>query len=616
MNFRKSWTFWEKNPIPLFAFLGLMLGIFCKFAFKTSEISHWIWGATLLIGGLPIIYKTTRGMLKGQFASDIVASLAIVTAILMDQAFAGAVVVLMQSGGEAIENFGFRRATSSLGSLIARAPLYAYRKTDGCIEKINIQDIQIGNILIIRAGDFVPCDGTIVDGTCEMDESALTGEPLARNKGAGDLVYSGTIDVVGSFEMRADQIAQESQYAKIIALVKEAQQQKAPIQRLADFYAVLFTPLTLLISALGYFYTKDPTTILSVLVVATPCPLILATPLAVLSALNKAAKLGIIMKGGIPIEQVGRAKAVVFDKTGTITFGTPFIEEIIALNDEEKETLLYKAAVIEQLSSHSLAKAIVDKGLKTFKQLPLPVSAQEVPGRGVKGEVEGEKYFIGSSAFLAQELGANCLQPFQDAVQRFDKEKQFVLVANHNQCIGFFILDDQIRPNIAKMVRNLYALGIQQIVMLTGDSRKNAETIANLAGIKTVASELLPGQKVEKIKNIKKTADPVVMVGDGINDAPALATATVGIAMGAHGSAISVEAADIVFLVDDPTKVEDAILISRRMLYIAKQSIFIGIGLSMILMFVAAAGHIQPAFGALLQEIIDVVVILNALRAR
>ena len=501
-------------------------------------------------------------------------------------------------------------------ALIARAPREAFRKTDGHIEKIEIGQIRVGDILIVRSGDLVPVDGTILKGTCEIDESALTGEPLARGKGPGDGVYSGSIDVNGSFEMRADKLSKESQYAKIIDLVKKAHMEKAPIQRLADRYAVVFTPMTLAFAAIGYFYTGDPTAILSVFVVATPCPLILATPLAVISGMNKAAELGIIIKGGTPMEQVGQARAVVFDKTGTITYGTPVIEKTVPFQDVLEEDLLQKAAAVEQLSSHSLAKTFVDKALEFPKPLPVPSDPKEIPGRGVKGKVEGKEYLVGSFLFIEEELGAGCLAKWKGIIDRTTLEgKQLVFIADRGRPLGFFVVNDRIRPGISEMVEHLYGLGIDQVVMLTGDIESNAQTIAKEAGIKIVASQLLPEQKLEMIKKIEET-HPTLMVGDGINDAPALAAATVGMAMGAHGSGISAEAADIVLLEDDPTKVEDAIRVSRRMLYIAKQCIILGMGLSVLLMVIAAAGRIVPAVGALLQEVIDVIVILNALRAR
>ncbi len=615
-SLHKISAFFRHYPIPLFTICGLVLGIVCKFSVANPAISHWIWFATLILGAIPIVYKTSLGMLKGHFASDIVAMLAIVTAILMDQAFAGAVVVLMQSGGEAIEDFGLRRATSSLEALIARAPREAFRKMDGHIEKIEIGQIRVGDILIVRTGDLVPVDGTILTGTCEIDESALTGEPLARGKGPGDGVYSGSVDVNGSFEMRADKLSSESQYAKIIELVKKAQMEKAPIQRLADRYAVVFTPLTLGFAALGYFYTGDPTAILSVLVVATPCPLILATPLAVISGMNKAAELGIIVKGGTPMEQAGQARAVVFDKTGTITYGTPVIEKTVPFEEVSEEDLLQKAAAVEQLSSHSLALAFVDKALEFGKALPVPSDPKEIPGRGVIGTLEGKAYLVGSFLFIEEELGKGCLAKWSGIIDRTTLEgKQLVFIADRERPLGCFVVTDRIRPGVPEMVEHLYALGIDQVVMLTGDIESTAQRVASAAGIKTVASQLLPVQKLEMIKKIEET-HPALMVGDGINDAPALAAATVGIAMGAHGSGISAEAADIVLLEDDLTKVEDTIRVSRRMLYIAKQSIFIGMGLSILLMIIAASGRIAPAVGALLQEVIDVIVILNALRAR
>lgn len=599
-------------PIPLFALCGLLAGIAVHF--YRPIVAEWIWLATLVMGGVPIIWQTVKGMFRGQFASDIVAMLAIITAILMRQAFAGAVIVLMQSGGEALEAYGLRRASSSLAALLARAPRFAFRKKGDVLEKIPVDAVQIGDTLIVRPGDLIPVDGTIVEGTAEIDESALTGEPLAHAKSKSDPVYSGTIDVNGAFQMRADKRSQESQYQKIVELVQKAQAEKAPIQRLADRYAIFFTPLTLLMAAIGYLLTREASAILAVLVVATPCPLILATPLAILCGINKSAESGIIVKGGAPMEQVGRAQAVVFDKTGTITYGTPFVEEIVPLNAETEDKLIYAAASIEQLSSHSIAKAVVNKATG---KLSVPTRYQETPGQGVEGEIDGAKYTIGSYSFLEMRLGRKCFQNCDEAINRFyHQEKLLIFIAKNGLCVGIFVVSDQIRPAVPALLQKIHSLGVKEVVMLTGDSAKNAAVIAKQAGIKTVKADLLPEQKVAVVHQLKEKYDPIVMVGDGINDAPALATATVGIAMGAYGSAISAEAADIVLLVDDLAKVGDAMAISQWTIHIAKESIFIGMGLSFALMVVACFGLIQPAVGAMLQEIIDVAVILNALRVR
>lgn len=522
----------------------------------------------------------------------------------------------MQSGGEAIEAYGLRRASSSLASLLSRAPRRARRKVDGRLEEIDAEEVQIGDILIVRSGDLIPVDGTIVKGSAEVDESAITGEPFARAKKEGDRLLSGSVDTNGAIEMRADRISRESQYAKIVALVQKAQEEKAPIQRLADRYAIFFTPLTLCMAILGFWITRDPTTILSVLVVATPCPLILATPLAVICGINRAADAGIIVKGGAPLEQVASTKAALFDKTGTITFGAPFVEAVVPLQGESAEQILYYAAALEQLSSHSIANAIVNKASETFAKLPLPEHFREIPGQGVEGDLEGRRYLIGSRRFLQERMGDRMFHDYPETSPYYAQNKLVIFIVKEQECIGFLALSDQLRPGVPDVIQRLQAMGVQEVVMVTGDSRRNADLIAKQAGIERVEAELLPEQKVDIVRKLERQFHPLLMVGDGINDAPALATATVGIAMGACGTAISAEAADIVLLVDDLSKVVETVAIGKRMLHIAKQSIFIGIGLSFLLMVIAIFGGLIPAVGALLQEIIAVAVILNALRAR
>lgn len=613
----KIWNFLRHSPLPAFALFGLLTGVLCRLVFRQPGWADAVWFVTLILGGLPIVYQTVRGMFKGQFASDIVAMLAIITAILLKQSFAGAVVVLMQSGGEAIEAYGLRRATSSLTALLKRAPRTARRKIESGLEEIDVSAVQIGDILIVRPGDLIPVDGTIVEGAAEIDESAITGEPLTRSKKRSDRLLSGSIAVNGVIEMRADRLSRDSQYSKIVALVKTAQEEKAPIQRLADRYAIYFTPLALLMSAIGFLITGDLETILAVLVVATPCPLILATPLAVICAINRAADAGIIVKGGAPIEQVASTQAAVFDKTGTITFGTPFVEEIVSLNGESQQDILYHAAAVDQFSSHSVAKAIVAKAQETMTSLALPEKFREIPGQGVEGSINGHTYLIGSQALVEEHLQKAGFEAHHSLIDRYYREnKLLIFVARDDLCLGFLVLTDKIRPNVPEMMGRLRALGVKEIVMLTGDSKKNAEVIAKQAGIRSFKAQLLPEQKVVCVQEILEKYEPLVMVGDGINDAPALATATVGIAMGAYGTAISAEAADIILLVDDLTKVADTVEIGQQMLRIAKQSILIGIGLSFLLMVIASGGFIMPAVGAMLQEIIDVAVILNALRAR
>ena len=340
----KLLLFIRRYPIPIFAIVGLLIGTVSYLTSKTPGLAEWIWLTTLIVGGAPIVWDTIRGMFRGHFASDIVAMLAIITAILANEALPGVVIVIMQSGGKALEDYALRRASSSIDALLDRSPRISYRKKDDTLEQIDVASIKVGDLLVVRPGDLVPVDGHVTNGRVVIDESALTGEPLPKSKNAGDGLFSGTVNVGDAFEMIADKISEESQYSKIVQLVKKAQAEKAPIQRLADRYAVWFTPLTIAVSMLGWIITRNPETILSVLVVATPCSLIFATPVAIMSGINKAAKLGIIVKSSSSIEQIGKAEAVIFDKTGTITFGTPVVEKVVAINNASPDDLLLKAA--------------------------------------------------------------------------------------------------------------------------------------------------------------------------------------------------------------------------------------------------------------------------------
>jgi heavy metal translocating P-type ATPase len=601
-------------PIPCLALLGLTVGILA-YAVGQKSAAHIIWYGALIAGGTPLVYKTLRNVFSGHFATDIIAMLAIVVAVVMHQEFAGAVIVLMQSSGEALEKYGFSRATSSLRALLARKPKRATRKVGEHVEDIDATEVKIDDILIVRPGDLVPVDGTIVEGEAEIDESALTGEPLARKKTKGALVMSGSVNTTGIIEIRAKKIAEESAYSKIVQLVKQAQTEKAPIQRLADRYAVVFTPLVLLICAIGWFVTRDPLTVLAVLVVATPCPLILATPIAVISGINRAARRGIIVKGGAALEQLSHIKAAVFDKTGTITHGAPLVEAIIPFGLEHENELLWKAACLEQLSSYTAAKAIVHYASGRCPELTLPHGFIEQPGLGVLGQVAGDEVMIGSQAFIASHVGQSQFENHSQAIEQLREARKLIaFISVNGRLSGMIVLSDQMRAEMPQTIERLKQLGITHMTILTGDNESAAKAIAKQAGISNFEANLLPEQKVAALKKLNARLGSTLMVGDGINDAPALVTATVGIAMGAQGTAISAEAADIVILVDNADKIADAVQIGQHMSFIAKQGIFVGIGLSVVLMVLAAFGHITPSIGAILQEIIDAAVILNALR--
>jgi heavy metal translocating P-type ATPase len=633
----KLLEFAKRYPIPAFAILGLFVGTLFHWPLNQSILGQWIWFITLIGGGAPIVWDTFRGMLRKHFASDIVAMMAIVAAILLNDAIPGVVIVIMQSGGKALEDYAYRRASSSLDALLARSPRIAHRRKGASLEEINVSDIQVGDLLVVRPGDLIPVDGKLVHDRAQLDESSLTGEPLSKVKKSGDNVFSGTINTGDAFEMHADKISEESQYAKMVKLVRKAQQEKAPIQRLADRYAIWFTPIVLVVSVIGWVITSyNPQTILSVLVVATPCSLIFATPIAIMSGINRAAKMGIIIKSGASIEQIGKAQVVVFDKTGTITFGTPAVEEIIPFdssssnNDINTDDILLKAASVDQLSSHPAAQALLQKAeQRKLGKLPIPTNFHEVSGAGVEGDINGEHIVVGSKSLFENnenrnkrhdnhEYKRNMISALdaKKGLIHYDEGKILAFISVNDKPAGAIVFGDQIRPRVRLMMQSLRNLGVKQTVMLTGDNSVNAQKIAQQTGITHFESDLLPEQKVKSVKKLKEQYKNIVMVGDGINDAPALAAATVGVAMGAHGTAISAEAADMVLLVDDVTRVVDALEIGQRTLSIAKQSIYIGLSASFIFMVIASFGYIPPTVGALLQEVFDVAVILNALRAR
>jgi heavy metal translocating P-type ATPase len=594
-------------PLPAIVGAGLVAGLAAQFAFGSAGAARGIFLATLLVGGGPLVLQTVRGMLRGRFAADIVAMLAILTALALGQYFAGAVIALMQSGGEALESYAMGRASQSLEALLARSPKVGRRFRGELVEEVPASEIRAGDLLLIRPGDLVPVDGEVTDGISAVDQSALTGEPLPIHATQGTALLSGSVNLDGALRMRAVRVADQSQYQQIVRLVERARRERPPIQRLADRFAVWFTPATLLMCGVAWLVTGNPTSVLAVLVVATPCPLILATPVAVIAGISRAADLGVIVKTGAAIEQVGRARAVVFDKTGTLTLGHPVVERVQAADGIQPDELLRLAAAVEQLSSHHLGKAVVDASQRRSGSVEAAGEFEETPGSGVAGLVGGRAVAVGSAAFLAGRGIA--VPPTPDG-------HTTAFVSVDGRLAGAIEFADRLRHQVPSLMQRLAVLGVTETVMLTGDRDASAEMIAAQAGIRTVRANLLPPDKVAAVQELKRRYGTVVMVGDGINDAPALAAATVGIAMGAHGTAISAEAADVVLLVDDISRVGDAMAISRRMRRVALQSIGVGLGLSFALMVVASLGHVSPPVGAVLQEALDAAVILNALRVR
>jgi heavy metal translocating P-type ATPase len=604
------------SPPPLIALAFLLAGFATPLVLSADPWRDRVWLLGLLVTGVPVAWRTLRGMLRGEFAADVVAMLAIVGALLLGQPLAGLVVVLMQTGGEALDAYAVARASNAVAALEADAPRTAHRVREGRVEDIDAGIIEPGDALLIRPGELVPADGVVLDGTSHVDTSRLTGEPVPVRTAVGARLLSGSVNQEGAFTMRAERRSQESQYARIVDLVRSAQASKSPLQRTADVWAVWFTPLTLLACLVAWLVSHDWTRVLAVLVVATPCPLILAAPVAIIGGINRAARRAIIVRHGAALEGLSRVDTAVFDKTGTLTVGKPQVARVIAGDGSDLLTVLAKAAAVEQGSGHLLARVIVAEAEARGATLAMAAALHETPGRGVTGEVAGEWVVVGSPDFVRERLqervpaAAGLLTTMESDVTGL---RAYVATAGGE--VARIEFADQIRPELAPMFEALRALGLRDLYLFSGDREENVRAIAEAVGISQFAGGLTAQDKASRVSAIEKGGRRVLMVGDGTNDAPSLSTATVGVALAGHGGGVVAEAADVVLLVDDPGRIPEAVEIGRRALFIARQSIGVGLGLSLVGMGFAAAGMLTPVAGALIQEAIDVAVILNALRA-
>ena len=599
-----------KYAMPVAALLVLVVGGMLRLrGMETAGTAVWMAG--LVITGLPIVARTVMGLVRGQFAADIVASLSIVGAAVLQYPVAGLVIVLMQSGGEALEEFAAGRASAAVRRLEQLAPRTGHRLRDGRIEDIAVDDIVVGDELLVRPGELVPCDGIVLRGESHVDTASLTGEPVPVKAHAGTKLMSGSSNQEGPLSIRATAPARESQYARIVELVRTAQGSKAPIQRVADRYAVWFTPITLALCLVTWLVTRDAARVLAVLVVATPCPLLLAAPVAIIGGVNRAARDGIIVRSGAALEQLSTVDYVVLDKTGTLTMGRPSVADVRAVPGIDRAAALRLAAAVEAASSHLLARSIVEAASADGQRLPAPAQVVEEAGRGIRGSVEGRAVAVGSRSYVVEQSPASAA-----GFAALDGEspglQAFVTVDGEAAAVIAFA--DRARPDLATALDRMRAQGFAHFLVLSGDDQANVTAIASQAGIADARGDLLAEDKVTAVHALVEAGYRVLMVGDGTNDAPAMSTATVGIALAEHGGGITAEAADAVLLRDDLGLLPRAVEISRRTMRITRESIWAGLGLSGVAMVVAAAGGIPPATGALLQEGIDLAVILNALR--
>lgn len=578
-----------------------------------------VWRAAVALLAAELLVEVVHTIVvEHHMGVDTIALIAMVGALALNEELAGVVVGLMFSGGAALEDLASSRARRELTALVQRAPRTARLRIGNAFEQVGVDRVKVGDSVLVGTGEVVPVDGTVASQEAVIDTSALTGEPLPVTLASGMDVLSGTANAGAPFELRATREAARSAYAALVRLVEQAQARRAPFVRMADRYAGVFLPLTLLIAGAAWAVSGDPVRALAVVVVATPCPLILAAPIAFVSGLSRAARSGVIVKGTPAIEMLGSARTVLFDKTGTLTVGTPEIRDVVTTDGLDAAELLRLAASVDQLSAHVLAEALVEAARDAALELAQPQAVHEQPGQGIAGLVDGRQVAVGSRVFVR---GAGVSpEEVSGAVAQtgFGSGETNVLVGVDGHLAGVIVMADELRPDAEAAVQRLREEGIRHVAMVSGDRRSVAERAGRTLGLDRVYAELSPEEKLDIVRRLRADEElrPVVMVGDGVNDAPALAVADVGIAVGAAGATVSSETADAVITVDRIDRVADAVHAGRRALQIARQSVLAGMGLSIAAMVVAAFGYLPPVAGALLQEGIDLAVILNALRAR
>ncbi len=591
--------------------IGLAAGL-AAWALGHHITADIIWAAATIPVVLVLSAEIVVSLRHGQVGLDIVALLSMAGALALEEPLAGVVVALMYSGGQFLEGYASRRARREMTALLERAPKFALRHENGDLKQVPIEALVPGDRILVRHGEVVPADGTVADGAnAVLDQSALTGEALPVRLEAGAEAMSGATNAGGAFDLMVSRPAAESTYAGIVRLVEEAARARAPMVRLADRFALFFLVVTLAIAGGAWLASGDPVRWLAVMVVATPCPLILAVPVAIIAGVSRAARIGVLIKGGGGLEVLASVTTLIIDKTGTLTHGQASLSAIHPLDGLPESEILRLAASLDQASNHVVASALVAAARAQGLGLTPPIDVHETAGSGLEGTVEGRRVVVGGLAYVRERSRDG--RALSDV--RPEREGEIaVAVAVDGVLCGLIVLADRIRDDVPRALAGFRANGVKRIVLASGDVRAVTEAVAARLGIDEALSEMTPERKLLAVAS-ERGNGTVMMVGDGVNDAPALAAADIGVAIGARGAAASSEAADAVLLVDRLDRIAEAMAIARRSRLIAMQSVVAGLGLSLAAMVVAAFGYLPPVEGALLQEVIDVAVILNALRA-
>jgi len=570
--------------------------------------------AAALLGGVAITVKSVRTLLRGEFGVDVLASIAIWISVLLGEYVAAAIVAIMLNGGELAEDLASKRSSKAIEKLIQSAPVTArIRRSDQIIE-VGLDQVQIGDIALVKTGEKIPIDGVVVKGTGSVNQSAITGESVPSEKFVGSEVYANTFLESGALDINVARRSEETIFARIVAQVKEAQLRKAPVQRIADKYARWFAPVILLAAVITQLVMKNPLYTAAVLVVSCPCALTLATPIAIVAGVGNAARNGVLIRGGPFLEEVGRCDVVVIDKTGTLTLGRPRVAAVKSLGGRKIEEVLALAGSAEQRSEHFLAKAIVDETRKSGLVLKDPEEFEAKSGFGVVAELSGHKITVGNLN-LMNEHG---IVMDEESTSHIDSESALgrtpVVVADDSQALGIISIADTLRESVSNDISHMKATGVKEVIMLTGDNPSVANEIARRVGIDEAYSNLLPEDKAKHVEEYRQQGHRVIVVGDGVNDAPALASANVGIAMGIAGTDVAMETAGIVLMTDDLGKVARVMELSRKALSVIKQNVIFSLAVNVMGLLLSTQGLVSPVLASVIHEGNALIVVFNSLR--
>jgi Cd2+/Zn2+-exporting ATPase len=578
------------------------------------QAANWFYLASALVGGFPIFKLAAVNVFtRFDLTAGVMVSIAMIAAIIIGEYSAAALVAFMMLVGEMLENFTMARADNALKELSSLTPDNVTLLLDGREVITPITSVRSGDVVLVRPGGRIPVDGQVLRGHAAVDQSAITGESLPVDKLPGDLVYAGALGSGGALEIQVTKVGEETTLGNMIRLVREARATQAPVQRVANKYAQYLIPIALSIAALTYLLTHDIVRSITVLIVICPCALVLATPTALVAAIGNAAKRGILVKNGTAMEQIGRVDIIAFDKTGTLTLGEPRLTDTVCFDGLGPTELLRLAASAERPSEHPLARAIVTAAREQGIETQLPDDFETRPGHGVSARVDGRQVMIGDGMLASSEVALHP-QAVQRAERHASQGQKVIPVAVDNSVVGLLVVADTIRPESAAAVTRLKGLGVQETVLISGDNRRVAEGVAKTLGVDRVYADALPEAKLDLIREYQAKGLKIAFIGDGVNDAPALAAADIGIAMGGGGTAVAAETADIVLLADQLDRVPTLIELSRSSLGVIKANVIFSMSWNVLSVLLSMTGAIGPVFGAVMHELSALPVVANSAR--